>query len=192
MDLDRLYRSTTESWSDTVAGIAADQWNLPTPCSDWTVRDLVNHVAGEDLWTPPLMAGKTIAEVGDQFDGDVLGEDPIATAQAAAADAIAATAGALPAGGIVHLSFGDTPIEEYVRQLVADHVVHGWDLAAAIGAPRQLDPAAVGDVGDWFAQWEEMYRGAGAVGPRPPSGDDSDPQAALLVAFGRDPSWGQD
>jgi len=190
MDLDTLYRECVESWSGKVSGIAADHWDLPTPCSDWTVRDLVNHVVGEDLWTPPLLAGRTIAEVGDQFDGDVLGDDPIGTARSAAAAAVSATASALPGGGIVHLSFGDTPMEEYVWQLIGDHLVHEWDLAAAIGAPRELDPAAVAEVATWFSNWEELYRGAGAVGPRPAGVDaDADPQAALLVATGRDPGW---
>jgi len=38
----------------------------------------VNHLAGEDLWAPPLLAGSTIAEVGDRFEGDVLGAEPLA------------------------------------------------------------------------------------------------------------------
>ena len=189
MDLGTLYRETVENWSARVAGVGADQWDLPTPCNDWTVRDLVNHVAGEDLWTPAMVDGKTIAEVGDQFDGDLLGDDPIGTAQAAAMAALDATARTLPAGGIVHLSFGDTPIEEYVWQLVADHLIHEWDLAAAIGASRTLNAAAVADVAGWFANWEELYRGAGAVGPRVPLGADADAQATLLAGFGRDPGW---
>jgi len=188
MDLDTLYRSCVENWSSTVSGIGADQWDLPTPCSDWTVRDLVNHVAGEDLWTPPLVAGQTIEEVGDQFDGDVLGDDPIGSAQSAAAAALAATSAALPGGGTVHLSFGDFPVAEYVWQLVADHLVHTWDLAAAIGSARDLDPDAVADVAGWFVNWEEGFRGAGAIGPRVEVAD-GDPQAALLASFGRDAGW---
>jgi uncharacterized protein (TIGR03086 family) len=188
MDLGTLYRECVESWFGKVSGIAADQWDLPTPCSDWTVRDLVNHVAGEDLWTPPLVAGGTIEEVGDQFDGDVLGDDPIASAQSAADAAIAATTAALPGEGTVHLSFGDFPVAEYAWQLVADHLVHSWDLAAALGASRNLDPAAVSDVAQWFVNWEEGFRGAGAIGPRV-ADQAGDPQSALLAAFGRDAGW---
>ena len=58
-------------------GVGEDQWGAPTPCADWDVRELVNHVAGEDLWTAPLLEGSTIEEVGDRFDGDLLGDDPI-------------------------------------------------------------------------------------------------------------------
>ena len=64
---------------------AADLWAAPTPCTDWTVRDLVNHLTVEHLWVPPLLEGRTVAEVGDRFDGDVLGDDPAAAWEAAAA-----------------------------------------------------------------------------------------------------------
>ena len=63
-DLGGSYRRSVQWWSQQVAAVADDQWGLPTPCSEWTVRDLVNHVAGEDLWTSPLMRGRTIADVG--------------------------------------------------------------------------------------------------------------------------------
>lgn len=188
MDLDTLYRASVEGWSSKVSTITDEHWDLPTPCSDWTVRDLVNHVAGEDLWTPPLVAGQTIEQVGDQFDGDVLGDDPIGSARSAAAAAISATTAALPAAGIVHLSFGDFPVSEYAWQLVADHLVHSWDLAAAIGAPRELDPAAITDLAAWFDNWEEGFRGAGAIGPRVPA-PDGGAQAELLARFGRDAGW---
>ena len=126
-------------------------------------------------------------EVGDRFDGDVLGDAPHDVASRAAADAVAAMDGTGPHGGLVHLSFGETPIGEYAMQLTADHLVHGWDLAAATGQDRTLDAVLVGAVATWFEGMEELYRGAGAVGPRVGAG--GDPQTDLLAAFGRDASW---
>ena len=61
MDLGTLYTRTVESWTDRVRDVAPDQWDRPTPCREWSVRDLTNHVVGEDLWTAPLMEGRTIA-----------------------------------------------------------------------------------------------------------------------------------
>ncbi|MGH3369997.1 MAG: maleylpyruvate isomerase N-terminal domain-containing protein, partial [Nocardioidaceae bacterium] len=127
MDLNTLYHRTVESWADRVNAVAADQWDLPTPCARWTVRDLVNHVAGEDRWTVPLMQGQTIAEVGDRLDGDLLGDDPIAAALEAAKEAVSVVAERLPRGDKVHLSYGEEDPAEYVWQLAADHLVHGWD-----------------------------------------------------------------
>ena len=58
MDLNTLYHRTVESWADRVNAVAGTQWDDPTPCSEWTVRDLANHVVGEDLWTAPAHAGE--------------------------------------------------------------------------------------------------------------------------------------
>jgi uncharacterized protein (TIGR03086 family) len=183
-----LHRQACELFDRAVGQIRPDQWAAPTPCAGWDVRTLVNHVAAEELWTPPLMAGRTIAEVGDRFDSDVLGEDPVAAHNEAAGAAIEAVAADGALERTVHLSFGDVPAEEYAMQLFADHLVHAWDLARAIGADERLDPELVAAAATWFADREELYRGAGLIGPRTPVADDADPQAVLLAAFGRSPS----
>jgi ketosteroid isomerase-like protein len=130
------------------------------------------------------MEGKTIADVGDSLDGDLLGDDP-ATAASAAARAAQEAAGA-PIEK-VHLSYGDEDPPEYLRQLAADHLVHGWDLAAAIGAEPQLDPELVDEVATWFAEREEMYRSSGAIADAVDGF--TDPADQLLGAFGRNPRW---
>src|SRR5919112_438598 len=75
MDLNTLYHRTVEGWADRVNAVRPEQWDDPTPCRAWTVRDLVNHVCGEDRWTPPLVAGRTVDDVGDSLEGDLLGDD---------------------------------------------------------------------------------------------------------------------
>ena len=183
---DGLGRSSPQERGELASRLDAvdeSQWTLPTPCAEWDVRALVNHVVGEELWTRPLVDGATIEEVGDRFDGDLLGDDPAAVGRAAATEAVAAVDRRLPEGGTVHLSFGVVPIEEYVQQLSADHLVHSWDLAVATHQELSLDPELVREVSEWFAEREELYRAAGAVGPAVPG--DGDPQAALLGAFGR-------
>jgi uncharacterized protein (TIGR03086 family) len=187
MDMETLYRRTVESWADRVRAVGPDDWDAATPCTEWDVRALVNHVVGEDLWTEPLMRGATIADVGDRFEGDLLGQDPRETALDAATQATSAVADTLPAHGKVHLSYGDEDADEYVAQLATDHLIHGWDLAAATGGDTRLDPELVTEVAAWFADREEMYRSGGAIGPRTATGGDA--QAELLAAFGRDSRW---
>jgi uncharacterized protein (TIGR03086 family) len=187
MDLDTLYRRTVDVWTDRLNAVGADGWDGPTPCSEWSVRELVNHVAGEDLWTVPLVNGSTIEEVGDRFDGDLLGDDPVRVALDAATAAVDAVSARLPEGGTVRLSYGEEQLPEYVQQLAADHLVHAWDLAVATGGDPTLDPELVSGVHGWFAEREELYRGGGAIGPRGRSSGGA--QSDLLAAFGRDSDW---
>ena len=188
MDLNTLYHRTVETWADRVNAVGTDQWDDPTPCRDWTVRDLVNHVVGEDAWTVPLVEGRTLADVGTSLDGDLLGDDPVRAALDAAMAATKSTAERLPGGGTVHLSYGDEQLTEYVHQLAADHLVHSWDLAVATGGDTRLDPHLVSEVQAWFSAREQMYRAGGVIGPRGVSHGGA--QADLLSAFGRDSEWG--
>ena len=187
MDVTTLHRRTVEWWESRVDGVGDDAWGNSTPCEAWTVRDLVNHVVGEELWTVPLMAGATIADVGDRFDGDVLGESPAETSHEAAAAAVRSVDEVAPRGVKVHLSYGDEDAEEYLLQLAADHLVHGWDLAVATGSDARLDPELVEAVAAWFAQREELYRAGGAIAGHVDR--HGDPQTELLAAFGRDARW---
>lgn len=189
MDLNTLYHRTVECWADRVNAVRGDQWDDPTPCAEWTVRDLVNHVTAEDLWTVPLMEGATIPQVGDRFDGDVLGEDPVSSALEAAKHAVSVVAERLPRGEHVHLSYGDEDAAEYIRQLTADHLIHAWDLAAATGGDTRLDPQVVTAVDDWFAGQEEVMRSYGLIGAR--SELTGHPQHDLLARAGRDAAWGR-
>jgi uncharacterized protein (TIGR03086 family) len=187
MTLVDLYNRAVDSFVDNVKLVGPPQWALATPCADWNVRQLVNHLVSEQLWSAPLFDGATIAEVGDRFDGDVLGDDPVATAVEAGETTKRAVAADGAMSMIVHLSFGDTPAEEYLTQLLADHIIHGWDLAVAIGADRTLDHESVLFLTGWFAEREDLYRSAGAIGPRPSTPEDATAQDKLLAAFGRNP-----
>jgi uncharacterized protein (TIGR03086 family) len=189
MDVVDLHRRSIEEFAQRIEAVGEDQWSLPTPCSDWNVRTLVNHIVAENLWTPPLMEGKTIADVGDRFDGDVLDDDPKRAWREASAAAVESASQEGVMERTVHLSFGDVPGSEYALQLFADHVVHGWDLAAAIGAEQDIDPELVDACAKWFASIEDAYRAAGAIGPRPEVPAGADEQTALLAMFGRRPGW---
>ena len=187
MDVSMLHRRAVESWVRRLDAVAEDQWESPTPCAEWNVRELVNHVVGEERWTVPLLQGSTVEDVGDELDGDLLEGDPARAGRAAAQESAALVDEKAPAGGKVSLSYGQEDVAEYVYQLAADHLIHGWDLAAATGGDTELDPDLVGEVGAWFAEREERYRAGGAVGPRVTSTGGS--QADLLAGFGRAADW---
>ena len=189
MDVVELHDRCVEEFQRRVRAVPADRWSAPTPCSEWTVRELVNHLVYEERWAVPLMAGATMEEVGDRFAGDLLGDDPVATAAQAGREAQAAAAEPARQRRTVHLSFGDTPADEYARQLAADHLIHAWDLAAATGGDTRLPADLVDTVARWFPDNESNYRDGGWIAPPPDRDPGGDPQAALLIAFGRDPRW---
>jgi uncharacterized protein (TIGR03086 family) len=184
MDVPELFRRSVDEFDRRVAAISDDQWTNSTPCPDWSVRDLVNHIVGEAAWMPPLLAGKKVDEV-DGLEGDLLGGDP----KGAWDDASARSVEAVEQDGAMevtaHLSFGDFPGEFYVSQVLCDHVIHAWDLAAAIGDNDALDPELVSFTHDFYMPADEVLR-YGAFGPKREVPDDADPQTKLLAFTGRD------
>ena len=69
--------------STVIDQIHDQQWDQTTP--DWfqtgrqgkfTLRDIINYHAYDSAWVPDVLAGKTLAEVGSTYDGDLLGNDP--------------------------------------------------------------------------------------------------------------------
>lgn len=183
-DVIELYRRSVEEFGRRVREISADQWRLPTPNTDWDVHSLVNHLVNEELWCPALLGGETVAEVGSRFDGDLLGEDPRASWESAARASVEAVTPEAP-GRIVHVSFGDISGQEYISQLTADHTIHAWDLARAIGADERLDPDLVeycfGVLSPEIEQWREFGVFAAAAQPPP----DASRQVQLLALTGR-------
>jgi uncharacterized protein (TIGR03086 family) len=178
------FRRASESFVERARQIGEEQWSGGTPCTEWNVRMLVNHVAGEYLWVPELLSGRTISEVGDRLDGDVLGDDPLRTLINARGAALAAIDGPEALETTVHLSFGDLPAAEYVKQMALDSVIHTWDLAHAIGTDEVLDPELVDLCYADLQASAEAWRAAGVFGPEKAPSYDS-PQAKLLALTGR-------
>ncbi len=186
MDVTQIYTRCGAEFAAQVH-LVDGRWSAATPLPGWDVRQLVNHLVNEELWTPPLLAGATITEVGDRFDGDLLGDDPVAAFDEAAAEALAAVRADGALDGTAHLSYGDQPAREYVMQLATDHLVHAVDLARALGVSETLDPGLSTEVLDWFTPMEDMYRQAGVIGPRVDWPAGARAQARLLGMMGRTP-----
>ncbi|MGH4028996.1 TIGR03086 family metal-binding protein [Actinomycetota bacterium Odt1-20B] len=175
-------------FTERVHAVGPDQWDAATPCADWTVRDLVNHLTVEQLWVPPLVRdGESPATVGDTFDGDMLGPDPVTSWDTAAAGAREAFGEPDALERTVELSYGATPAAFYCGQMITDLVVHAWDLSRGIGADERLPAAlvdfAVREVTPYAAELEKS--GLFATPVPPPPG--ADVQTKLLCLLGRNP-----
>lgn len=180
-----LFGRSLGEFDARVAAIPNDAWTAATPCDGWDVRALVRHLVYECVWMPPLFAGETVESVGDRYEGDLLGDDPVAAWKAAAdaARAVVQDPGAMEQ--IVPLSMGPTSGQDYARQVLADLTIHAWDLARAIGSDERLDPALVEEITSNMPYDIEMARAGGYVGAKPDVPDDADAQTKLLALFGR-------
>ena len=165
--------------------IAADQWMAPTPCTEWNVRDLVNHLVGANLVFVALFEGSPMPERG----ADRLGADPAGAYRrsAAALQAAAARPGVLERSQATPV--GHATGAERLRWRIADLLVHGWDLVQATGVvaemPRDLVEQALRLV---RAQLPSQPRGGRFADPQPIR--DSAPAIERLVAFtGRPVPW---
>lgn len=163
------------------------QWERPTPCEGWNVRDLLNHLTSEHLWAPHLLRGETLEQVGSRYDGDVLGEDPVGAWRRAISSSVLAW-GQADADGTVHTSMGQIPLVEYASQMLVDLTVHAWDLARAVG----VRPHLVADAVEECLAYEQPRVGAGEVPGifAAPVPTESESRVDQLVALlGRDPGW---
>jgi uncharacterized protein (TIGR03086 family) len=188
-----LHGQAMEEFDARVHRVGIDRWTDPTPCRRWNVRMLVNHLVAEQLWVVPLLDGGTVAEVGAEFDGDVLGADPVA-AWERASDAARAAVRHLgdtvdrPDGDldrVVHLSFGDVPAREYLWELTVDLAVHAWDLARGAGLDDRLDPALVEGLGPYVEAHAADFAASGLFAGPADVPADADRQTRLLAHLGR-------
>lgn len=169
-----------------VHGVGPAAWTNDTPDADWTVRDLVNHLVVEHLWVPHLLGGQSVADVGDRYDGDVLGDDPVAAWDAAIRASLRAWGKPGTHDTVVELSSGPAPIREYAEQMLMDLTVHSWDLSRGIGYDDRLDRACVEHALAYVEANLDDFSGSGLFGP-PVQTTSDDPQDRLLAALGRHP-----
>lgn len=188
MDVRELHNHALDFFGELVAGVHEDAWTNSTPCEDWDVRALVNHNVCENWWATELLAGKTIDEVGDRFEGDLLNEEPVEAYKASAEAVRRAVAPLDDLDSSVELSYGSVSASRYLEHRYVDLVVHGWDLAVATGQDAQLPPELAENAYEAMADQREHVRESDAFGPEVTVAEDADAQTKLLGRLGRDPS----
>src|SRR5688572_29434829 len=129
MDVD-MYERAIARTGKTVAGTSRAQLDDPTPCTDWKVRDLLNHIIGGML----SFAAGARGEVRDFNDRtDHVSDDHIAAYEEASRSAIEGFRAPGAMERTFTMSWGDSPAQMVLGLAIADAVVHGNDLARATG-----------------------------------------------------------
>ena len=155
-----------------------------TPCSEWNERRLLNHMLYELSWVPDMVAGRTIAEVGSKYDGDLLGDDHKSNWSAAAGkamDAIKIT----DMSSQAHLSYGDQPMDHYINEIATDLIIHSWDAAQGRLCSLWFDPEVCQALYETILPRADEIAQPGVFAPRVPVPDDAPTQVKLLAIYGR-------
>jgi uncharacterized protein (TIGR03086 family) len=127
----------------TIQDIAPGQWEAATPCPDWTVRDLVNHMTRGNLSYARLLAGGTSAEFLRLRDADALGDDPAGAFRGSARACAQAFGQPGALDRVLDYPLGPVTGRQALAVRTTDSAIHTWDLARAVGADDRLDPSLV-------------------------------------------------
>jgi uncharacterized protein (TIGR03086 family) len=174
-----------------VAGVPADGWRRPTPCTEWDAAQVLQHAAlDQEVWAAVVSGGQPSGE--DPFaPSGQLGREPLAYAEAALAASAPAWATVSADGGPVPtpLPAGPMPPADAAAAAALDAAIHAWDIAVATGQGSPLTPdlaRALTPVAKSIVEPLRQY-GVYATAVTPPDG--ADDAAALLGYLGRSPAW---
>lgn len=179
--------------------LTPEQLELPAP-AEWTrvpnplLRDIVVDHARDEAWVPAVLAGRTIAEVGEDFPTNLLGEDapsddPLGDYLINKYDrlndiATAAVREDLNPDRIVHLSYGDFPVGEYLLHVSCYRAFQSWSIAHFVGLDFEMPEELVENLWEQVVPRIDEWRLMGVFGPAVAVPDGADRQTQLLGLAG--------
>lgn len=180
-----LLESAAERVVPVVRGIADDQLADPTPCAEYDVRALTDHLFHVVVNFQELAAKRPadFSAVPHYTDGDW---------RARFADETAALVKAWAAPGAEEGTTGamGLPARTVGQMVLGDLTVHAWDLARATGQDFTPEPVVVGELERWLGEMAPMARKAGVFGePFPLPAEGVSQFDRVLALAGRDPHW---
>lgn len=186
-DLIGLFDRAT-AWTASKIPAADGQREASTPCEEWTVNRLLDHLLhGQAIFASGAAGGVVGPPSGDP--PRLVGSDPVAQYETARQATIASYSAPGVLAGTVNTPFGPMPAAQFLGIAVCDQLIHGWDLARGTHQdammPADLAAAAWQMLGGRIA---DANRGPGknfkAAVPVP---EDASFQAKLLGYTGRQP-----
>jgi uncharacterized protein (TIGR03086 family) len=172
-----LLESVLDETEATIASVTPGQEHLPTPCPEFDVARIVDHLVGWANSFAARLSGRSVT--ADPNDYRVGGNSATEFHQAAQT-----IIGAYREGG-------EQSQKLPLGFITMEFLVHGWDLATAIGSSVRFQPAAADlalVTGRTMLQPE--YRGPGkSFGYEVEVPDAAGPVDRLVAFLGRDPGW---
>ncbi|MEU0940635.1 TIGR03086 family metal-binding protein [Embleya sp. NPDC005971] len=184
LDAQALDRRAIVIALDAARLVRPDQWELPTPCEGWNLRDLLGHMVAENRGFIAAAAGATDLRVWRDAS---LGADPWVDFADSAVGVTAALSG--PEVLERHLfirEFGTFPGSVAIAMHFLDNLVHAWDVARTIGLPGNIDPELALCALAFAEPWELGRPGIAFGGAVEPPVDPT-PGERLLALLGRTP-----
>ncbi len=146
-----LYTRALASFGKALSEVSLDGWDLPTPCTEWTVQALVVHVVSGEVQLINLLEHQEFVDT--DLSTNILGPDPMSSWRGTALKAI----------GMVQETPLDTPIshptmaltlERLLGARITDNVVHGWDLSQALSVPYEIEE----ETAEWLLEfWLPLF-----------------------------------
>lgn len=148
--------SSGSAFGQKLAVVRPGQWSWPTPCTEWNVRQLVNHMTQGNLNYVRLLGGATAAEFLRLRDADALDADPPGAYARSVRECAAAFSRPGALEQVLEYPLGQVAGQQALAVRTTDTVIHTWDLARAIGIDDALSPGLVA----WISEHlDEIYDG---------------------------------
>jgi uncharacterized protein (TIGR03086 family) len=129
-----------DEYSRLIEGVSPAQWTAPTPCENWDVRTLVNHVVMGQYVFAAALQGQDRPDV----TADYLSGDPAGSFQRSSEVLLTAFDLDAVMSKMVTVPFGEIPGIGAMHLRAIEGLVHGWDLAQATGQSIDLPEAIIG------------------------------------------------
>lgn len=183
-----VYQGAAQALIPTFGGVNAGQLTSTTPCTEWTVKNLINHNINVQTYLHTMLTGGQMdPSAMSQVDGDLPSEGAEAALKSIT-DKVISTANSMDLTTIVPTPFGEMPAGNFIMIPMFDMVIHRWDLASATGQNKSID-SSIAEICVGVLSPEALQGGRqmGAFGPEiviPSSGSIQD---KLLGSVGRTP-----
>jgi uncharacterized protein (TIGR03086 family) len=181
--------SASETFHDRIASVSCSEWAGGSTCTEWTVRDVLDHVVGGNRFAVASLDGLPLEEAFTSalslgFDGE-----PVDLYSVSAADQLRAFGTSNALMTMIDHPMGQISGLEFLGYRICDLVLHSWDIARSTGGAERIDDDLVEFV------WTQMVDGTGSVlesgsyGTHQPLDDDRSVTTMdrVLLASGRTP-----